>query len=419
MKRNPICLLALLLATLTPVFAQNRPGPRGRDAMGPDIFQIRFFCSTRPEQRPMGSVDAYIRIANDALSFLKQDSSSWQARYDLELMIYGGSRELAAYKILRDTVTVSRFELTNSRINPRTHAMHFNLKPGDYTWRLKLLNAEQLPLIEREDRLKVPDFGLDQLQISDILLADSLDCSAGLYALNLRGVFSRNSGAVGVIYELYPPAGADSVRTQLTLSDLSGRKMMEQRESRPAEPVLHGCIDLGKEITKPGEYLLQIRASAGSRSLQTSQRLFLLWGHAAGPGLSNEAAVEQLALIAKGSTIREILRAQGEEREKLVDAFWAQRDPTPGTPENELKDEFYLRLDFANQQFGEPVSGRPGWRTDRGRVFIQNGTPDQIEKQGGEMGMASAEIWSYNRLNRRYLFVDRMNNGEFRLLKTE
>ncbi|HQG46155.1 MAG TPA: GWxTD domain-containing protein, partial [bacterium] len=349
MKRQSLYLLALLLAALTPVFAQNRPGPRGRDALGPDIFQIRFFCSTRPEERPAGSVDAYIRIANDALSFLKQDSSTWQARYDLELMLYSGSHDLAAYKLLRDTVTVHRFEFTNLRSNPRTHAAHFTLKPGDYTWRLKLLNAEGLPLIEREDRLKVPDFSLDKLQISDVLLADSLDCDSGLYALNLRSAFYRNSGAIGVIYELYPPAGADSVRTQLMLSDLSGRKIVERRESLKAEPVLHCCVDLGKEITKPGEYLLQLRATSGSRTLQTEQRLFLLYGHASGPSASNDLAVEQLALVAKGSTIREIMRAQGEEREQLIDAFWTKRDPTPGTPENELKDEFYLRIDFANQ----------------------------------------------------------------------
>jgi len=419
MKRTPSLLLTLLLAALTPVLAQNRPGPRGRDAMGPEIFQIRFFCSTRPEDRPRGSVDAYLRIANDALSFIKSDSSTWQARYDLELMIYSGSHELVAYKTLRDTVTVRHFALTNARTNPRTYTMHFSLPPGDYTWRLKLLNAEQLPLLEREEGLQVPDFAPDQLQASDIILADSLDCRAGLYTLNLRGAFARNTGAIGVIFEIYPPAGADSVRTLITLSDLSGHKTMEQHESRPAEPVLRYCIDLGREIDKPGEYTLQLRATAAARSLQRSQRLFLLWANAGAPDATDAGALEQLALVAKGSTIREIMRSPAEERERLIAEFWAKRDPTPGTPENELKDEFYLRVDFANTQFGEPVSGRPGWRTDRGRIFIENGTPDQIEKQGGEMGMPTAEIWSYNRLNRRYLFVDRLNNGEFRLLKTE
>jgi len=112
-------------------------------------------------------------------------------------------------------------------------------------------------------------------------------------------------------------------------------------------------------------------------------------------------------------------RAQGAQRDSLYEAFWQKRDPTPETPENELRDEFFRRIDFSNNAFNEGFSGRQGWRTDRGRVYIQNGPPDQIEKHAGEMGMASTEIWSYNRLNRRYLFVDRLSNGEFRLAKTE
>lgn len=66
-----------------------------------------------------------------------------------------------------------------------------------------------------------------------------------------------------------------------------------------------------------------------------------------------------------------------QQRDDFIRAFWVRRDPTPGTPENEFKEEHYKRLAFANQHFAANV---PGWRTDRGRIYILYGPPDFIEE---------------------------------------
>ena len=73
----------------------------------------------------------------------------------------------------------------------------------------------------------------------------------------------------------------------------------------------------------------------------------------------------------------ETLRSDSE-REHFIEQFWERRDPTPGTPENEYKQEHYRRIAYANQHFGAP-SGLAGWKTDRGRIYITYGPPDQIE----------------------------------------
>src|SRR5215510_12740430 len=67
-----------------------------------------------------------------------------------------------------------------------------------------------------------------------------------------------------------------------------------------------------------------------------------------------------------------------EEREQFISSFWLRRDPTPGTPANELKDEYYRRIAVANRRF---VSGplQPGSKTDRGRVLIKFGEPEEVE----------------------------------------
>jgi len=94
-----------------------------------------------------------------------------------------------------------------------------------------------------------------------------------------------------------------------------------------------------------------------------------------------------------------------EERDNFIEAFWQRRDPTPDTEENEYKEEHYRRIAYANEHF---AAGVPGWKTDRGRMYIVYGPPDEIESHpsggtyerpmdegGGETSTFPFEDWRY------------------------
>jgi GWxTD domain-containing protein len=78
-----------------------------------------------------------------------------------------------------------------------------------------------------------------------------------------------------------------------------------------------------------------------------------------------------------------------QEREHFIEQFWLRRDPTPGTAQNEAKEEHYRRIGYANQRFG--TSQLPGWKTPRGRIYIIYGPPDQIESHYAQ----NNERWRY------------------------
>ena len=82
------------------------------------------------------------------------------------------------------------------------------------------------------------------------------------------------------------------------------------------------------------------------------------------------------------------------ERDIFIDAFWKIRDPNPSTPENEFKDEHYKRINYANTYFGREVA-MPGWRTDRGRIYIILGPPKDIERYEGQKQLYTTQIWTY------------------------
>jgi len=83
-----------------------------------------------------------------------------------------------------------------------------------------------------------------------------------------------------------------------------------------------------------------------------------------------------------------------KERDIFIEAFWKQRDPTPGTPRNEFKEEYYKRWGYANEYFGRGTP-RPGWMTDMGRVYIILGPPQNIEEHEDIMGVYPTQIWFY------------------------
>ncbi len=82
-----------------------------------------------------------------------------------------------------------------------------------------------------------------------------------------------------------------------------------------------------------------------------------------------------------------------EDRDRFIDVFWEQRDPTPGTGRNEFKEEHYVRLDYANKTLGRETS-IPGWKTDRGRMYILLGKPEFV-KRFTQSRSHPMELWHY------------------------
>jgi GWxTD domain-containing protein len=122
-----------------------------------------------------------------------------------------------------------------------------------------------------------------------------------------------------------------------------------------------------------------------------------------------------------------------EERENFIATVWRRRDPDPDTEENEFREEFYERIAYANANFS---SGKPGWKTDRGRIYIRWGKPDSVESRpsggsydrpswegGGSMTTYPFETWFYRHLDTvgdgiEAEFVDPTGTGEYRFARS-
>ncbi len=119
-----------------------------------------------------------------------------------------------------------------------------------------------------------------------------------------------------------------------------------------------------------------------------------------------------------------------EEREQYIEEFWRRRNPDPDSPENSYREEHYRRIAYANERFS---SGIPGWKTDRGHIYILWGPPDEIDSHpsggtydrpaqqgGGTTTTYPWELWRYRHLedigdNIEIEFVDTTGSGEYHI----
>lgn len=104
--------------------------------------------------------------------------------------------------------------------------------------------------------------------------------------------------------------------------------------------------------------------------------------------------------------------ADNAERLQFIKQFWDRRNPAPGSTENKFKEEHYRRIAYANVHF---AAGKPGWVTDRGRIYIVNGRPDSIDSHpaGGPGETRPYEVWQYGQTQMR--FMDRCACGDYEL----
>ncbi len=240
-------------------------------------------------------------------------------------------------------------------------------------------------------------------------------------------------------------ATADSGTMQVRVTDSSGTALVTTRATAirvaAGGSVLKGALDLTG--LPSGKYTMTVRLDVGgtiqeradqfvmadfNETMQREEsRLASLRESDEGYfGLLNEdqlqeafapliylAPPESLSVWKSGLTIR--------AKREFLTRFWTGRDPTPATPRNEHREVFYSQIAEANKLYAEGSrSTTPGWRTDRGRIFVKYGKPADALDRLTSVGTAPPyQVWRYDRGKQLYyVFTDRGGTGAYKLLVT-
>jgi GWxTD domain-containing protein len=244
------------------------------------------------------------------------------------------------------------------------------------------------------------------------------------------------------LLEAYSPT-ADSGSMMVSIRDSAGRKVVTTRpvpvRIGAGGGVLRGQLDM--EGLPPGRYAMDVTVELVSQKIERTGGFTMA---DVGPTLARragemaelagtdsgyfsmmseqelDAAREPLTYLGGSSELRGYSDATLTAKRQLLINFWRQRDPTPATPTNELREEFYGKIAYADRTFRERgQASQSGWKTDRGRIYARLGAPDETLDRVRAGRAPSYQVWRYTRgKGLYYIFSDRSGLGAYKLLKT-
>jgi GWxTD domain-containing protein len=207
-------------------------------------------------------------------------------------------------------------------------------------------------------------------------------------------------------------ASADS-NGSLEVRYVLRRQSKVVQDSSFVGPRANGAIRLEENTARwgSGQYAFQITLTSAQGSVRRAGEFQIAAG---GVDLLRDPVLVRtvLAYVATGEERQAIETAPTDSLSAVWDRFWTRRDPSPGTGANEALDRFLDRVNQATNRFGGVV---PGWKSDRGRILIQHGTPERTERTFDQSTRTETEIWYYDLRNMSYVFQDPEGFGNYKL----
>jgi GWxTD domain-containing protein len=190
-----------------------------------------------------------------------------------------------------------------------------------------------------------------------------------------------------------------------------------KQDSSSADGVYSALIGIRGDSLDLGNYLLTVRSQSDGRVDSVQKRFRVRWIGMPKSLLTPNIAVQSMEVVLSDSDFQKLNSGSSGDKMKKVEAYWKAHDPTPSTPYNEAMAEFYRRVDYANTAFSA-MNDMNGYRTDRGRVYINSGPPSTTERDFSPTS-APREIWLYPRLHKRFVFTDDRRKGDYALTAIE
>jgi GWxTD domain-containing protein len=400
--------LIILISCWINSSAQNRD----RDMkLRPFDYDIAVFPNGESQQM---KTNVYVWVGNYQLQFLKTDTV-YTARYQVNVEIF---KQKDISLLTRDTtmaINENKYSRTLSRGARHLVLFSFNLAPQDYLFRIRLLDLNSNGTVFQETTKKVPALSPAQLGVSDILIMMQED-SNNVEMTTISPMRIPIQDRVFLYVQVTLPKNVTSFDLDASLLPRDGAKpsAVNKKMSANASPA-NVIIKLDKSSMAEGDNDITVKITAGKQTaIAIKKVVFVSGGEAFTTGRSLPQMIEEMSYIANGDDLKKMRNAEGEEKEKLFQEFWDKRNPIPNSQENPLENEFFKRVDVANQQFSFVKT--PGWKTDRGRVYIMYGAPDSIDKGSSSSGVGNYEIWYYNDLQRKFVFYDEYGFGDYRLV---
>lgn len=382
------------------------------------------FAAFRQENSDQVRLEVYYKIFNDHLSFVKKDDT-FVADYELLVKVLGKNKRQISGNSISEKFAVPFYKETLSPVNFIINQLDMEVPSGQYKLEVVLLDKNSNQTSALNFPLKIADYKEKTMALSGVEFAQEISDSASGTKFDkqvkkiipkVERLFAGEDQKLWFYYEIYKnkPNPADLEVTYEIIDYLQRQAHQETEELRLEQTSLGIFKSLNLENLSPNSYTLLIRIKEkGGPNASIEEDFRIEWSPVFYVKSDFKTAVEHLRYVANEEEIKKLKKAPKEEQVQKWEEFWKSKDPVPETPLNELKEQYYQRLKYANLNF--KTYSKEGWKTDMGMVYIKYGQPDEVDRHPFDREEKAFQIWHYYKLRRIFTFVDNFGNGEYEL----
>lgn len=367
-------------------------------------------------------MDLYLQVPYEEITFVRREDE-FIGTFDISANIFSADGEPVWNRLQTVEVKTKDFAQTTSNRLSSLRQLSFDMRPGPFDLRVEVRDQESRKTTTLRRKILVSDFHQGAVSLSDVMLVNRLTSSGDLRNItpNISGYVGDEAEGFFIFYEMYSHDAPTPVRLVATIQNSNRDSVggLEQVEtpSGPTHQVFMKFgelkLPIGPYIIRVGAYPVDAPATDANRIAATSRTFTMRWSDLPFSIVDLDLAVEQMRYVARQTDIDQIRAGETPEDRRLrFLEFWNKRDPDPQTTRNELMEEYYHRIEYANRNFTHYLEG---WRTDRGMVYIRFGAPENIERHPFETNSRPYEVWHYYNLNYEFVFVDETGFGDYRL----
>ncbi|MFB0517567.1 MAG: GWxTD domain-containing protein [Candidatus Neomarinimicrobiota bacterium] len=362
-------------------------------------------------------LDVFTKIPLDQLVFVSH-GENFKATYELSVFAVDENGMVCGTRIWLEEVVKARYKETQSADLHHIAHTDFTLPPDEYNITVSLVDQDNRQSYNASEKIEITGYPRDQLVLGDILLLADIQKRPGQPDNLVPYVDNQISDVIDSFHVhmvIRRPAGAHSEATlEYSLETKDETTVAtSSRTLNLAEALSTHIIPVAAGQLKERRYTLKLRVEVDSLEAKQSVPIHVTWAGFSGEIEDIELAIEQTRYVATRAQLQKMRGATGEAKREAFLEFWRALDPTPDTPSNELMDEYYRRVGYANTYFR---SFQPGWETDLGMVYIIYGQPDDIERHPFDMQQKPYQVWFYYERGWKFIFVDVNMFGDYRLV---
>ncbi len=396
--------LIYLLCTSV-IFSQNRNLDRNIDQ-----FKINTF--TRPLESGLIEVMCFVKIPNYSLQFVKE-GRNFTAEYDANISVVDEDDVEVATGSFYDKIVVKKFSETTSRVKSTILSSSFAVPLENYVVSVNIKDIDTKLTSKKANKVNLDDFS-DTFQVYEPIFLKETDGEWGFsdneFPIDANQIIIKENQLKFYQYATISPGDYT-----MLINVFSGKKLQwtDTINSSSDTKVISHLINLPTKDINKVDLKIEVTVNQGklsaSKSSKFKSRDSFMFG-----GIGNfDLALSQMNYILTTEERKELKNLKQSEKENFFKKAWARRDPKPETKVNELMDEYYARVQFAEENFSRGSSG--GWRSDMGMIFILFGKPDDIQRYGSMQSNYVYETWYYFSIGEEFAFVDDYGFGDYRL----